>query len=44
MFQARYYKDFAPTERAWLPTNVRTPEAALGRLGDAALPVLKGLA
>ena len=25
MFQARYYKDFAPTERAWPPTNVQTP-------------------
>ena len=23
MFQARYYKDFAPTERAWPPTNVQ---------------------
>ena len=44
MFQARYYKDFASTERAWPPTNVQTPEAALGHLGDAALPVLKGLA
>jgi len=35
MFQARHYKDFAPTERAWPPRNVQTPEAAL--------PVLKGL-
>jgi hypothetical protein len=29
MFQARYYKDFAPTERAWPPANV--PERAWPR-------------
>jgi len=32
MFQARYYKDFAPTERAWPPAKVQTAEAGAKRM------------
>jgi len=33
MFQARYCKDFAPTERARPPYNVQTPDPGPEGLG-----------